>query len=460
MHSENRWEGAGGCENGERHQTLPPYGNRNEPYRYDWEPEAEGEDRPGVQEKKQKRMSPVKMAGIIAAAAVLFGTAAGGTMFAVYHAADTLFPVQEETEAGQENGGEALASSDQAGGTGSTADTSQGTVILEDVSPIVEDAMPSVVSITNTMLYQTNSWFGLSQTYEVPSSGSGIIIGQHDTELLIVTNNHVISDADSLSVTFTDESTVQAAVKGTDEETDLAILAVPLDSISADTKSHIKSATLGDSDSLKMGQGVVAIGNALGHGQSVTVGHVSALNRQIQVDGVIKWVIQTDAAINPGNSGGALLNSRGEVIGINEAKYADENVEGVGYAIPISRVKDIIDELTPRVTKIEVEQSEQGYLGIQTQNIDETISRLYGMPVGVYVYKIPEDSAAVNSDLREKDIITALDGEQVVTYADLAKLLTYYKSGAQVTLTVQSLIDGSYVERDVLVTLTDQKTAD
>ncbi len=294
----------------------------------------------------------------------------------------------------------------------------------------------------------------------MPSSGSGIIIGQNDTELLIVTNNHVISDADSLSVTFTDESTVQAAVKGTDEETDLAILAVPLDSISADTKSHIKSATLGDSDSLKMGQGVVAIGNALGHGQSVTVGHVSALNRQIQVDGVIKWVIQTDAAINPGNSGGALLNSRGEVIGINEAKYADENVEGVGYAIPISRVKDIIDELTTRVTKIEVEQSEQGYLGIQTQNIDETISRLYGMPVGVYVYKIPEDSAAVNSDLREKDIITALDGEQVVTYADLAKLLTYYKSGAQVTLTVQSLIDGSYVERDVLVTLTDQKTAD
>ena len=273
----------------------------------------------------------------------------------------------------------------------------EGSVILEDVSPIVEEAMPSVVSITNTVFYQRYGWFGGTQTYEIPSSGSGIIIGQNDTELLIVTNNHVINDADSLTVTFTDESSVQAAIKGTDAATDLAIIAVQLSDISADTKSHIKAAALGDSDALKMGQGVIAIGNALGHGQSVTVGHVSALDREIQVDGAVKKVIQVDAAINPGNSGGALLNSRGEVIGINEAKYADENVEGVGYAIPISHARDIIDELMTRTTKIEVAESEQGYLGIQVQNIDETISRLYGMPQGVYVYKIPEDSAAETS---------------------------------------------------------------
>ena len=313
----------------------------------------------------------------------------------------------------------------------------------------MDATLPSVVSITNTQVYQSNTWFGQSQTYEVPSSGSGIIVGQNDSELLIVTNNHVVSDSEGLTVTFADESTADAAIKGTDSEADLAVIAVPLDKISADTKDKIKAATLGDSDSLKMGQGVIAIGNALGLGQSVTVGHVSALNREIKVDDATKTVIQTDAAINPGNSGGALLNSKGEVIGINEAKYADTSVEGVGYAIPISKAKDIIDDLI----KIAVSESEQGYLGIQLQNIDESMAKMYGMPQGVYVYKIMEDSAAAGSDLHEKDIITKLDGEKISNYADLAKLLTYYKSGDTVTLTVQSLVNGSYQEREVQLTL-------
>ena len=303
------------------------------------------------------------------------------------------------------------------------------------------------------MLYKSNDWFGQSQTYEVPSSGSGIIVGQNDSELLIVTNNHVISDSDGLSVTFIDESTVDAAIKGTDAETDLAVIAVPLDSISADTKSQIKAAVLGDSDSLKMGEGAIAIGNALGRGQSVTVGHISALNREITVEGVTKKVIQTDAAINPGNSGGALLNAKGEVIGINEAKTGGSEVEGMGYAIPISQAKDIIDELMTRSTKIAVDEAEQGYLGIQLQNIDESMAKLYGMPQGVYVYKIMEDSAAASSDLREKDIITKLDGESITSYADLTKLLTYYKVGDTVTLTVQSLENGAYAERTVSITL-------
>ena len=287
----------------------------------------------------------------------------------------------------------------------------------------------------------------------MPSSGSGIIVGQNDTELLVVTNNHVIEGATTLAVTFIDESSVEAAVKGTDSASDLAVIAVPLENISADTKSQIKAATLGDSDSLKMGQGVIAIGNALGLGQSVTVGHVSALNREVTVDGVTKTVIQTDAAINPGNSGGALLNSKGEVIGINEAKYADEKVEGVGYAIPISHAKDIIDDLKTRTTKVEVGEEEQGYLGIQIQNIDASMAKLYGMPEGVYVYKITEDSAAANSELKEKDIITKFDGETVRNYADLTKLLTCYKEGTTVNLTVQRLENGEYVEKEIPITL-------
>ena len=399
-----------------------------------------------------KKNPHMKTAALVTAAALLFGVVSGGTMYGVNRAANTLFPYQS-TQAG--------ASSETIGQTAqvpaaNTSTTSSNGVIIEDVSAIVDATLPSVVSITNTQVYQSNSWFGQSQTYEVPSSGSGIIVGQNDSELLIVTNNHVVSDSEGLTVTFADESTADAAIKGTDSEADLAVIAVPLDKISADIKSKIKAATLGDSDALKMGQGVIAIGNALGLGQSVTVGHVSALNREIQVDDMTKTVIQTDAAINPGNSGGALLNSKGEVIGINEAKYADTSVEGVGYAIPISKAKDIIDDLMTRTTKIAVSESEQGYLGIQLQNIDESMAKMYGMPQGVYVYKIMEDSAAAGSDLHEKDIITKLDGEKISNYADLAKLLTYYKSGDTVTLTVQSLVDGSYQEREVQVTLKER----
>ncbi len=400
----------------------------------------------GGSHKAPKKRSVMKTTAMVTAAALLFGVVSGATMFGVNRAANALFP--EETAPIQQT--QVVQAAPQ------SSSSSSGGVFIEDVSPIVEAVMPSVVAITNTMLYRGSTWFGQTQTYEVPSSGSGIIVGQNDTELLVVTNNHVIEDATTLAVTFIDESTAEAAVKGTDSESDLAVIAIPLEDISADTKSQIKAATLGDSDSLKMGQGVIAIGNALGLGQSVTVGHVSALNREVTVDGVTKTVIQTDAAINPGNSGGALLNSKGEVIGINEAKYADEKVEGVGYAIPISHAKEIIDDLKNRTTKVEIGEEEQGYLGIQIQNIDSSMAKLYGMPEGVYVYKITEDSAAASSELKEKDIITKFDGETVRNYADLTKLLTYYKKGTTVNLTVQRLENGEYVEKEIPITLNER----
>ena len=256
-----------------------------------------------------------------------------------------------------------------------------------------------------------------------------------------------------MSVTFIDGTSVAAAIKGTDSNSDLAVIAVQIQDIPQETKDEITVAQLGDSDSLKLGQGVVAIGNALGQGQSVTVGYVSALNKKVTIDGVERTLLQVDAAINPGNSGGALLNMQGEVIGINAAKYADTDVEGVGYAIPISEAKEIIDDLMTRTTKIEVAEDEQGYLGIQLQNIDSRMAQAFGMPEGIYVYKIVEGGAAAGSELRERDIITEFDGERVRTGEELQRLLTYYKGGTTVTLTVQRLEDGSYVEKEVSVTL-------
>lgn len=438
---------SGGYQSNPNYQNRAPYNN---PYNYNPNQNRTPYQSSGQNNQPKKKGSVLKKAALVTAGALLFGAVAGTTMFGVNRVANIMFP--QETQASVETQ-VALETTETVPAITQEAQAAATGVVIEDVSPIVEAAMPSVVAINNTTLYQSSTWFGQTQTYEVPSSGSGIIVGENETELLIVTNHHVIEDANTMSVTFIDESTAEAALKGTDSESDLAVIAVQLDSISADTKAQIKAATIGDSDSLKMGQGVIAIGNALGLGQSVTVGHISALNREITVDGVTRTVIQTDAAINPGNSGGALLNSKGELIGINEAKYADESVEGVGYAIPITYAMDIIDELMLRTTKVEVAENEQGYLGIQVQNVDSTTAEMLGMPKGVYVYKITEGSAAAESDLREKDIITKFDGETVSTNADLSNLLTYYKAGTTVTLTVQSLENGTYVEREVQITL-------
>ncbi len=387
-------------------------------------------------------------AGIVVAA-VLFGAVSGSVMFGVntlgeYMKAKNL--PKSDVQVSVETAGTQMPEEQPA---------SAAPALQTDVSAIVEKAMPSVVAITNTVVMEQRTWFGgPNQRYEVPSSGSGIIIGQNDSQLLIVTNNHVVEDSTELLVTFIDDTTVNAVIKGTDSDSDLAVIAVPLSDIGAETTEKIKVAVMGDSDALKVGQGVIAIGNALGYGQSVTVGYVSALDREVKTDEkTTRNLLQTDAAINPGNSGGALVNMRGEVIGINAAKYSSTDVEGMGYAIPISKAQDIINELMNREIREEVDEQKQGYLGIQGMNIDDTAAAMYGMPKGIYVYKIVEGSAAAKSDLWEKDIITKFDGQTVRTMADLQNMLTYYEGNTTVELTVQSLANGEYTERIVEITL-------
>ncbi len=407
--------------------------------------------------KSRKKGSTFKRIVGISAAALLFGTIAGGTMFGVNNLATSLMETEEEsTEFSKKVPEVSSVELKEASTAVTTANNSSSA--LADVSPIAESAMPSVVAIKGTTSVETYSWFGEGQTYDTPSSGSGIIIGKNDTELLVVTNNHVVEDTKDLSVVFIDNEEVKASVKGRDSENDIAIIAVKLEDIKSETLEKIAVARMGDSDELKVGQGVVAIGNALGYGQSVTVGYVSAIDREVTTkDSSIKNLLQTDAAINPGNSGGALLNMSGEVIGINTAKYASTEVEGMGYAIPISKVKDIISELSSKETRSDkVDENNQGYLGIQGKNIGEDVAQAYDMPRGIYVYKIVENSLAADSDLREKDIITKVDSQSVRNMEELKDILSYYKSGEKVKLTVQRLKDSEYEEKEIEITLSDR----
>ena len=402
--------------------------------------------------KLPKRKSGfAKRAAAVVGAALVFGVVAGSTMVGINWAAGS-YNQRNQVEISQ---AETLPSSDgsAAASSDSTSGQVSGTAANMDVSAIVDKAMPSVVAITSKVIYESQTFFGPMQREGV-GSGSGIIVGKNDDELLIVTNNHVVQGAEELKVTFIDQTPVDAAIKGTDADSDLAVIAVALKDIPSDTLSQIAIASLGNSDNIKVGQGVVAIGNALGYGQSVTVGYISALDRTVQTeDGVSRDLLQTDAAINPGNSGGALLNMQGEVVGINSAKYSSTEVEGMGYAIPISKAQNIIDTLMTRKTRTQVADTEQGYLGVQIKNIDAATSQQLGMPQGVFIYKIVEGGAASKSDLREKDIITKFDGQSIKTYDDLTNMLKYYEGGTTVTVTVQSLENGQYVERNVDITL-------
>lgn len=411
------------------------------------------EYRETVQAPRKKNSWARKAAGITAAA-VLFGTVAGGVMTGVNYVGARLTGLADITAtAPAETEGTTTAQVPETSASSNNGSTTAVSTVT-DVSSIAEKAMPSLVAINDTMTVEQNNFFGMPQTYQAQSSGSGIIVGQNDTELLIATNNHVVSGATDMKVTFTDSTQVAAAVKGTDSATDLAIIAVKLSDIPSDTMSKIKVATLGNSDNVKVGQQVIAIGNALGYGQSLTVGYISALDREItDENGIQHTYIQTDAAINPGNSGGALLDLNGNVIGINAAKNASTEVEGMGFAIPISKAQEILNNLMTKKTREAVDESAQGYLGIQGTNIDANASKEYGMPVGIYVYKIVEGGAAANSDLKEKDIITKFDGQSVTNMEELKQMLTYYEGGSTVSLTVQSLVNGSYVEHEVQITL-------
>ena len=334
------------------------------------------------------------------------------------------------------------------------------TYVESDVSDVVEKVMPAMVSIVNNFT-ETANVFGQQYTQEEAASGSGIIVGKTDDELLIVSNNHVVESADTLTVTFIDGSEAQAQVKGLDSDMDLAVIAVSLNDLSDDTKNAITVATLGSSDDLKLGEPVIAIGNALGYGQSVTNGIVSALNREITLEngstglenGSTGTFIQTNAAINPGNSGGALLNMNGEVIGINSNKIGGTAVEGMGYAIPITSASPIIADLMERQTRTKVAEDEVGYIGISLREVTSQISQMYNMPEGIYVVSVEEGSAAANAGIMKGDIITKFDGSSISSYSDLQKMLQYYAAGDSVTITVQRPQNGEYVSIELNLTL-------
>ncbi|MCR5694872.1 MAG: trypsin-like peptidase domain-containing protein [Clostridia bacterium] len=325
-----------------------------------------------------------------------------------------------------------------------------------DVSDIAEGMMPAMVSITNISVQEVESYFGMfgssrTQTQQSQSSGTGIIIGENDSELLIVTNNHVVEDATTLSVCFVDNEVCEATIKGTDPDNDLAVIAVKLTDIKESTANAIKVAKIGDSDALKVGRQVVAIGNALGYGQSVTTGIVSALGRQIDTTDAI--MIQTDAAINPGNSGGALLNMNGEVIGINSAKFSSTEVEGMGYAISITTATPIIEDLMNRTTREKVADENASWIGIKGEDITASISAAYGIPQGIYITSIDNDSPLKEAGVTVKCVITHFDGISVTGSSNLENRLKYYAAGEKVEVTVQVIEGNEYVEKTFEITL-------
>lgn len=388
-------------------------------------------------QKKPKKKMP-KWAGVVGLALV-FGIVAS----AAFQASNVVFDRVT---------GNDTKTVKQSSTSGNTQLTQTASTVTSDVSQIVESAMPSIVSITNMSVQEVQNFFGQTQQEESTSLGSGIIIDQSDSELLIVTNNHVVEGADTLTVTFVDNESVEANIKGTDSARDLAVVAVPVDSIKDSTMEEISIASLGDSDELQVGEPAIAIGNALGYGQSVTTGIISATDREL--DGFDGKLIQTDAAINPGNSGGALLNANGQVVGINTAKINSSVAEGMGYAIPISDASDIITSLMNQETKTKVSEEEQGYLGITGVDVSDDSSEMYNMPTGVYIREVSKGSGAEQAGLAQGNIITAINGTTVDSMSTLKEQLTYYKVGETVELTVQvAANDGSYQEQTVSVTL-------
>lgn len=320
--------------------------------------------------------------------------------------------------------------------------------VKTDVTEVVDEVMPAIVSITNHLTYDYYYY-----TREAEASGSGIIIGSNESELLVVTNYHVIEGNNGITVTFADGTEATAQVKGTDASRDLAVIALNIDELDQETLDSIAIARMGDSESLKVGEPVIAIGNALGYGQSVTTGVISALDREMSMDNVSGTFIQTDAAINPGNSGGALLNINGEVIGINSSKIGGSAVEGMGYAIPISAAKPIIDELSLKETRVLLPEEEQGYLGISGATTTAQEILYYGYPEGVYVAKVFEDTAAEKAGVRQGDFIVSFDGENIKSMQELANKLCYYEAGSTVEIEIMRETARGYRKIELEVTL-------
>ena len=467
MNDERNWDGG---QDDSGHQ--PP---RYEHYQFH-EEHKETLITPGPSEHKKNQNSFQKKVGTTVALAVIFGLVASVVFQALNFTADKYLKTKTGTT--QIGTTESVflqeASSQESESDQTAADTASGN---GTVVAVAQASMPSVVAITTVSVQEIPSFFGYgSRQYKSAASGSGIIVGDNDDELLIATNNHVVEGATTLSVCFIGddvanaetetvnagdsgdlnlEDAVSAKIKGTDADNDLAVVSVRKSDIPEDTLNQIKIAQIGSSDDLVVGQQVVAIGNALGYGQSVTSGWVSALNRTISTeDGTNSTgLIQTDAAINPGNSGGALLNMKGELIGINSAKYADSSVEGMGYAIPISKAKPILEDLMNRETREKVDTSEKGYLGVVLSNLTTEAIQMYNIPSGAFVRGVDQDSPAENGGICKGDIIVKFDGQKVSDGDDLLDKLQYYKSGETIEAVVARADNGEYKESTVEVTL-------
>ena len=428
-----------------------------------------------------------KKAATAVALAVIFGLVAGAVFQGVNIAADKFLKDSSSTQIEKT---ETIDGTDNSSAENSSTDSSVQDIVAESgtVAGVAQATMPSIVAITSVSVQEIPSFFGYgTRQYQSAGSGSGIIVGENDSELLIATNNHVVSGATTLTVCFADgdvvgaeeetqamasgdssgndvdvDNAVSAKIKGTDEENDLAVIAVEKSDIPEATMSKIKIAQLGSSDDLVVGEQVVAIGNALVYGQSVTSGWVSALNRSISTEeGETSGLIQTDAAINPGNSGGALLNMKGEVIGINAAKYADSQVEGMGYAIPISKAEPILEELMNRQTRDKVEDSSKvGYLGIKAADLTTEAIQMYNMPAGAFLTQVTEGGAADNAGIKKGDIIVKLDGQKVSGKDDLVSKLQYYESGETIEVVIARAESGEYKEQTVEVTLGSKPSSD
>ena len=404
--------------------------------------------------KVKKPMSVGKKWGMVIAMGAVFGLVAGGVF------TGTSMLGAQLTGAGAGNN---VAIPTTATTTTGTQSSDSSTASGMSVKDVASSAMPSLVAISTTTVEEVQTFFGTA-SQEVPASGTGVIVGQNDEELLIATNNHVDNGATQLSVSFTDDTTIEGQIKGTDEANDLAVVSVKLSDIPSDTQSQIKIATMGDSDALEVGDQVVAIGNALGSGQSVTSGYVSALDRDVTStdettgqETTSEGLIQTDAAINPGNSGGALLNMNGELIGINEAKSAatstGSSVDNIGFAIPIDKAETSLKELMNLTTREKVDESQASYLGIQGQTVSSDVTQLYGIPSGVVVTSVVENGPAAQAGIQEGDIITSLDRRSVTSIEQLRDTLQYYASGETIGVTVQRSDNGKYVEQTLNVTL-------
>ena len=433
--------------------------------------------------------------GTVVATAVVFGLVASAVFQGTNYVGSKLNPQGKKSVQVQST--QTISQNKSSDSEESVSGSTEGT---SSVSQVAKNAMPSIVSIVGVSVQeipQIYQYFGYGQQQETQSSGSGIIVGQNDTELLIATNNHVVSGTNSLTVCFTNQDgsavtgngdvektsaegesgstnqdgqdssldevqsgAVSAQIKGTDADNDLAVISVKLEDIPEDVLSEIKVATIGDSDSLQMGEQVVAIGNALGYGQSVTSGYVSALNRQVSSDDTDGTFIQTDAAINPGNSGGALLNMKGELIGINSAKIASDEVAGMRFAIPISKAEPILDEMMNQETRYKVEDEDKAaYIGITCENVTSDVNQMYGIPQGVYVDTVVEGGPAEKAGIKKGDVITKIDGTAIDAYKDLVDRLEYYEAGETVELEVYRAQDGEYNAQKISVTLGAKKDA-